>query len=529
MQNYTFTYHNNDKENVKYGLCDKDFNKITDAIYEDVKATSFGLTPVKLNGLWGFVDEKGDRVIECKYYDVKNFEENGTCIVKLKSNNYSHVLINRQGEVIIDTSPIKSIMKDHVGYFNIEPFNGKDTTTAQIARMKVLVNTKGEIISEQYSKLYYLNDYEMYLGVKDTKLMAIDKNEKPLFIPKRSYTEMYYPDEEYGRIAVNKDLKSGFVDFEGNEVIPLIYDLAYEFTDGLSMVVNNDKHGFIDIDGNIIIDLKYKEAEPFNHGLAPVKDDDDANYYYINKVDEKQFNQEYKYAGRFSSSGYAKVITLDGDRAIINTKGEIQFKYSDQIEIDDFTFKDITTYRFNGHMGLIDYKGNKTPCPFADRIYLNRKSNINLYVGESGKYGFIGDDGGIIIPDIYDNASEPDANNHAFIKAYVEEYDETICAYMNLETLNYEPLNANFNFNTFDEETGYSSVRNYRGIYEIMDKNFKRVSSNQYSFLSSFNHGYAIANLYPGYNLVDKNGNEIEVDENIEVDYYSKKIVFDEK
>ena len=527
MKNYTFTYHNNEKDSVKYGLCDNDFNKITDAIYEDVRATSNGLTPVKLNGLWGFVDEKGEIVIECKYYDVKNFEDNGTCIVKLKNNKYSHVLINRQGEIVIDARPTKSIIEDYVGYFNIEPFNGKDTTTAQIARMKVLVNSNGEIISEQYSKLYYLDDYEMYIGVKDTPLTVIDKDEKVLFNPKRSYDEIYYPDEEYGRILVTKDLKCGFVDFEGNEVIPLIYDSVYEFSDGLSRAVNNDKNGFIDVDGNIIIDLKYKEAEPFMNGLAPVKEDE--NYYYINKSDQKQFNQEYKFAGRFSSSGYAKVITLDGDNAIINSKGEIQFKYSDEMQIDDFTFKDVTTYRYEDHVGLIDCEGNKFPYPFIDRIYLNRESDLNLYVGTSGKYGYIRDNGDIVVPDIFDDATEADADNHAFIKSYVDELEENVCAYMNLETLDYKTLDADFNFNTFDKSTGYSVVRNHQGIYEIMDEKFEKVSKNLYSFLSSFNEGYAIASVYPGYNLIDKNGNEIEANENCEINYYSKKIVFEEK
>lgn len=527
MKKYTFTYQNNEKEIVKYGLCDKDFNKITDAIYEDVKATSFGLTPVKFNGLWGFVDENGKEVIECKYYDVKNFEENGNCIVKLKSNNSSHVLINRQGEIVIDTSPVKSIIEDHVGYFRIEPFNGKDTTIAQIARMKVLVNDKGEIISDQYSELYYLDDYEMYLGVKDTPLTVIDKNEKVMFNPKRSYSEIYYPDEEYGRVLVTKDFKCGFVDFEGNEVIPLTYDSVHEFTDGLSLACIDDKYGYIDVDGNVIIELKYRVAEPFMHGLAPVKED--GNYYYINKSGQKQFDQEYKLAGRFSSSGYAKITTLDGENAIINTKGEIQFKYSDQMEIDDFTFKDITTYRFDDHVGLIDKDGNKSPHPYIDRIYLNRDSDVNLYVGKSGKYGYIRDNGDIVMPDIFDDATEADADNHAFIKSYVPELDERVCAYMNIETLDYKTLNDKFNFNTFDKDTGYSVVRNYRGLYEIMDENFERVSGKLYSFLSSFHDGYAIASPYPGYNLIDKNGVEIDTNEDVEIDYYSKKIVFEKK
>lgn len=98
-----------------------------------------------------------------------------------------------------------------------------------------------------------------------------------------------------------------------------------------------------------------------------------------------------------------------------------------------------------------------------------------------------------------------------------------------LYSILYKILDSDFNFKTFDKSTGYYVVRNHQGIYEIMDENFEKVSKNLYSFLSSFNEGYAIASVYPGYNLIDKNGNEIETNENCEINYYSKKIVFEEK
>ena len=50
-------------------------------------------------------------------------------------------------------------------------------------------------------------------------------------------------------------MKWGFIDKFGKEVIPLIYDYAKNFDDGLAQVKKGDKWGFIDKNG--------KEVTPF--------------------------------------------------------------------------------------------------------------------------------------------------------------------------------------------------------------------------------------------------------------------------
>ena len=61
------------KENGKYGYVDKKGNVIVDYIYDDgTEQNSYGFVSVKKDGLWGSIDKNGKTVIEPKY----NLENN---------------------------------------------------------------------------------------------------------------------------------------------------------------------------------------------------------------------------------------------------------------------------------------------------------------------------------------------------------------------------------------------------------------------------------------------------------------------
>ena len=79
------------------------------------------------------------------------------------------------------------------------------------------------------------------------------------------------------------DLKYGFVDGNGREITPIMYDRAYGFTDdGLALVKSDDKTGFIDRTGKEVIPVQYDWAGTFSEGLAPVAIGD--RYGFINTV-----------------------------------------------------------------------------------------------------------------------------------------------------------------------------------------------------------------------------------------------------
>lgn len=46
---------------------------------------------------------------------------------------------------------------------------------------------------------------------------------------------------------------------------------CHDFADGRAMVIKNGKYGFIDHDGSIVVPLKFNDADSFVDGVARVK------------------------------------------------------------------------------------------------------------------------------------------------------------------------------------------------------------------------------------------------------------------
>jgi hypothetical protein len=74
-----------------------------------------------------------------------------------------------------------------------------------------------------------------------------------------------------GLALVKLNGKWGFINNSGTEVIPCKYDKAWSFSEGLALVKLNGKWGFVNKTGAEIIPLKYSDAWWFSGGLARVK------------------------------------------------------------------------------------------------------------------------------------------------------------------------------------------------------------------------------------------------------------------
>jgi len=90
----------------------------------------------------------------------------------------------------------------------------------------------------------------------------------------------------------------GFVNFSGNEVIPLQFDRVGHFSEGLAMVQLGDMAGFIDRDGNLAIPMRFDSARDFSEGLAAVLVD--GLWGYINHAGCMVIAPQFEVAGDFS-------------------------------------------------------------------------------------------------------------------------------------------------------------------------------------------------------------------------------------
>lgn len=135
----------------------------------------------------------------------------------------------------------------------------------------------------------------------------------------------------------------GFIDTTGKEVIPLIYQDAGGFVDGMAAVMKDSLCGFINTKGEVVIPLMYQfdidtpegiSFTPFGSwfysGLLKVKRGD--QYGYINRKGEVIIPFRYDGATEFSS-GIAGVMK-NGKWAFINPKGKLLSGY----EYDDIIF-----------------------------------------------------------------------------------------------------------------------------------------------------------------------------------------------
>lgn len=63
----------------------------------------------------------------------------------------------------------------------------------------------------------------------------------------------------------------GYVDINKTIVIPIQYEWAEPFSEGLAAVKQNGRFGFINKRGEVVVPFKYEYAKKFEEGIAQVR------------------------------------------------------------------------------------------------------------------------------------------------------------------------------------------------------------------------------------------------------------------
>lgn len=202
---------------------------------------------------------------------VRVVEELGGLIVMQDSETLACALLNEEGKTIIpmsnDELTLHPISGNVVG---VEKGFGRNRFA--------LCNSEGLITNFEYD----------YLAVSEDADMPI-------------------------LVEVGEDSLFGFIDLEGEWVIPPEWDVAEPFSEGLALVGKGDDKGYINTKGELTIhleDSKWFVAESFSEGLAAVKTADEL-WGYIDQDGNVQIPCIYQEAGEFSD-GFAHVADETG-------------------------------------------------------------------------------------------------------------------------------------------------------------------------------------------------------------------------
>jgi len=179
------------------------------------------------------------------------------------------------------------------------------------------------------------------------------------------------------------------------------YLAVCDMSDGLIRVVSeSSRHGFVDANGNVVIPLNYRGAGDFSEGYARIIGDD-GKYGTIDKQGEVVITPKYDYMGSFENS--VAIIDLDDKHGLVDYYGNevIAPIYDDRIDFGD---ADVLKIRKNNKWGIIDKAGNEI-IPLIYDYFANFNEGIAL-VRKDNKYGFINVEGQPIIELKYDLAAE---------------------------------------------------------------------------------------------------------------------------
>jgi hypothetical protein len=117
--------------------------------------------------------------------------------------------------------------------------------------------------------------------------------------------------------GIGNFLKCGYVNYNFEEVIPLIFSGAGDFKNGLAIVrIGNwaiGKVGYIDSSGGWVIEPLFDKAFPFSDGMAKVVINKE--WYFIDLSGEKKIPLKDYYSSSSFHEGYAIVIKKENPKA----------------------------------------------------------------------------------------------------------------------------------------------------------------------------------------------------------------------
>ena len=215
-------------KNSSFFYVDKAGNKLSDKTYENIYSLKDGLSAVKLNGLWGFIDKDFNQVITFNFYDVHLFYENYAAVMD-KDNKWG--FIDVAGNVTIDFQ-YDEVMNFHEGLAAVRQGD-----------KWIFINKKGiKVTNTFYDEI---NDFhEVFAAVKrQDKWGYIDKNGKEVILCK--YDAAHNFSEGLAAVAVNNYLNDGctawaYIDATGEIVIPFY---SYSAIGGIPLIIGEFHDG----------------------------------------------------------------------------------------------------------------------------------------------------------------------------------------------------------------------------------------------------------------------------------------------
>lgn len=254
-----------------------------------------------------------------RYDEVEDFHD-GLAVVVKYNHNYKDLeyweIRGKYGYINTAGDEVVPCIYDWVHSASYMDFH-EGLAPVRIGEKYGYIDTSGNVaIPARYDDAYSFSEGLAFVALQiddnyNYRYFFIDKEGKEVV---SLIGEPYYQGEggpaftEFhdGLLAIYQNEKFGFMNKEGEMVVPCVYDEVYDFHDGHAAVRIGDLWGFIDTTGKQVINVQYIWVEEFSEGMAAVQQNQ--CWGFVDAEGKMIIHPVYTQVGPFSE-GVAKVAT----------------------------------------------------------------------------------------------------------------------------------------------------------------------------------------------------------------------------
>jgi predicted DNA-binding WGR domain protein len=286
----------------KWGYINRKGEYVINPQFQDAGFFREGLARVvSSDGKIGFINSDGKYEISAQYKSATYFS-NGLAFV-VSEGSYP-VCIDKLGETQFSLKQVQRVFSFHEGLALIIPAEENYG----------YVNKAGEtVINPQFDLVSHFSEGLAKIQQKN-KNGFIDKSGKIIINPQFDHVSDFHN----GRAAFSNGNQKGYIGTKGNYIINPQFDDAGDFREGMAVIRSGREWGYINEDGKIEINPQFDDAEPFQSGLAAIKQSN--KWGYINKKGKLEINPQFDKVSSFFDD--IAFVEINDKWGIIDKKGK---------------------------------------------------------------------------------------------------------------------------------------------------------------------------------------------------------------
>ncbi|MFA0964576.1 WG repeat-containing protein [Roseivirga sp. BDSF3-8] len=278
------------------------------------------------DGLYGYIDPKGEVVIPARYSEANAFSE-GLALVR---QGDKQGFINGRGEWVFSTE-----------FDEIFPFAGGRAVVYKDG-LAGYIDTSGKVvIAPQFAEAWSFSEGVAAVQHADGLYGYIDSTGTYVIPPQYAYAEAFseglaaiathsYKDE-YGDEVIDS---IGYINTSGEIAIPPIYDVADYFHSGRAVVGKGGLNTIIDKQGQPLLPMQEADIKNFDDGIS-LRITEERQDIIDQNGDQIATLHNMVY-GRQFSEGLA-LVQMENGYSYVNKEGQLLFTPRPYEDAEDFT------------------------------------------------------------------------------------------------------------------------------------------------------------------------------------------------